>query len=72
VFVQLFNNVTPWKLAMDDLNNGNIARMRERRNTQRALVGKCEGRRAYEGLLCSWGDIIKMDLIEMLIKLNST
>jgi hypothetical protein len=41
---------------------GYVARMREKRNAQRILVGKAQGQRALERPRCRWKDNIKIDL----------
>jgi hypothetical protein len=42
-----------------------VARMREKRNTCRLLVGKPEGRRPLGSPRCRWWDNIRMDLVEV-------
>jgi hypothetical protein len=44
---------------------GHIARMREKTNTYRLLVGKLEGKRPLERPRRRWVDNIKMDLLEI-------
>jgi hypothetical protein len=44
---------------------GHVARMREKRNEYRLLVGKPEGKRLLGRLRRRWIDNIKMDLLEM-------
>jgi hypothetical protein len=44
---------------------GNAARMREKLNEYRVLVGKPEGKRPLERPRCRWEDNIKMDLREI-------
>jgi hypothetical protein len=44
---------------------GHVARMAEKRNAYRILVGKPEGKRALERPRRRWEDYIKMDLREM-------
>jgi hypothetical protein len=44
---------------------GHVARMGERRNMYRLLVGKPEGKRPLGRLRCRWIDNIKMDLSEI-------
>jgi hypothetical protein len=41
---------------------GHVARMREKRNAYRILVGKPEGKRPLRRPRCRWVDNIKMDL----------
>jgi hypothetical protein len=43
---------------------GRIARMGEKRNAYRLLVGKPEGRRSLERPRCRWLDNIRMDLVD--------
>jgi hypothetical protein len=43
---------------------GHVARMGEKRNVYRLLVGKPEGRRPLGRPRCRWIDNIKMDLLE--------
>jgi hypothetical protein len=43
---------------------GHVARMGEKRNTYRLLVGKPEGKRPLGRPRCRWIDNIKMDLLE--------
>jgi hypothetical protein len=42
-----------------------VARMGEKRNAYRLLVGKPEGRRPLESPRCRWVDNIKMDISEI-------
>jgi hypothetical protein len=42
-----------------------VARMKERRNMYRLLVGKPGGKRALGRPRCRWIDNIKMDLVEI-------
>jgi hypothetical protein len=44
---------------------GHMARMGEKRNVHRLLVGKPEGKRPLGGPRCRWIDNIKMDLLEI-------
>jgi hypothetical protein len=44
---------------------GHVARMGEKRNVYRLLVGKPEGKRPLGRLRCRWMDNIKMDLSEI-------
>jgi hypothetical protein len=44
---------------------GNLARMGEKRNVYRSLVGKPEGKRPLGRQRCRWVDNIKMDLLEI-------
>jgi hypothetical protein len=44
---------------------GHVARMGEKRNVYRLLVGKPEGKRPLGRPRCRWIDNIKMDLLEM-------
>jgi hypothetical protein len=44
---------------------GNVARMGEKRNAYRILVGKPEGKRPLGRPRRRWDDNIKMDLIEI-------
>jgi hypothetical protein len=44
---------------------GHVARMGEKRNVYRLLVGKPEGKRSLGRTRCMWIDNIKMDLIEI-------
>jgi hypothetical protein len=44
---------------------GHMARMGERRNVYRVLVGKPEGKRLPERPRCRWEDRIKMDIREI-------
>jgi transcription termination factor 2 len=44
--------------------SGHVARMGEKRNTYRILVGKPEGKRRLGRLIHRWEDNIKMDLRE--------
>jgi hypothetical protein len=44
---------------------GHVARMGEKRNAYRILVGKPEGKRPLERPIRKWVDNIKMDLREM-------
>ena len=44
---------------------GHVARMGERRDVYRVLVGKPEGKRQLGGLRRRWEDNIKMDLQEV-------
>jgi hypothetical protein len=44
---------------------GHVARMGEKRNAYRILVGKPEGKRPLGRPRCMWVDNIKMDLREM-------
>jgi hypothetical protein len=44
---------------------GHVARMGEKRNAYRLLVGKPKGKRPLGKPRCSWVDNIKMDLREM-------
>jgi hypothetical protein len=44
---------------------GHVARMREKRNTYRILVGKPEGKRPLARSKRRWVDNIKMDLREI-------
>jgi hypothetical protein len=48
------------------LHNGHVARMGEKRNAYRILVGKPEGRRPLGRPRCMWVDNTKMDLREIL------
>jgi hypothetical protein len=41
-----------------------VARMGQKRNAYRILVGKPQGKRPLEKPRCSWADNIKMDLRE--------
>jgi hypothetical protein len=43
---------------------GQLARIREKRNAYRILVGKPEGKRPLERPRYRWVDNIKMDIIE--------
>jgi hypothetical protein len=43
---------------------GHVARMGEKRNVYRLLVGKPEGKRPLGSPRCWWMDNIKMDLLE--------
>jgi hypothetical protein len=43
---------------------GHVARMGEKRNAYRLLVGKPEGKRPLGRPRCRWVDNIKMDLLE--------
>jgi hypothetical protein len=45
--------------------SGHVARMGERRNAYRLLVGKPEGRRPLGRPRCRWLDNIRMDIVEM-------
>jgi hypothetical protein len=42
---------------------GHVARMGEKRNAYRLLVGKREGRRPLGRPSCRWVDNIRMDLV---------
>jgi hypothetical protein len=42
---------------------GHVARMGEKRNAYRLLVGKAEGKRPLERSRCRWVDNIKLDLL---------
>jgi hypothetical protein len=44
---------------------GHVARMGEKRNAYRILVGKPEGKRPLGRLKCRWENEIKMDLREI-------
>jgi hypothetical protein len=44
---------------------GHVARMWEKRNAYRLLVGKPEGRRPLGRPRCRWVDNIRMDLLEV-------
>jgi hypothetical protein len=44
---------------------GHVARMEEKRNVYRLLVGKPEGKRPLGRQRCRWIDNIKMDLLEI-------
>jgi hypothetical protein len=44
---------------------GHVARMGEKRNAYRLLVGKPEGKSPLTGPRCMWVDNIKMDLLEI-------
>jgi hypothetical protein len=44
---------------------GHVARMGEKRNAYRVLVGKSEGKSPLERPRCRWVDNIKMDLREI-------
>jgi hypothetical protein len=44
---------------------GNVARMGEKRNAYRLLVGKPEGRRPLGRPRCRWLDNIRMNLVEV-------
>jgi hypothetical protein len=44
---------------------GHVARMGEKRNAYRLLVGKPEGRRPLGRTRCRWLDNIRMDLVEV-------
>jgi hypothetical protein len=44
---------------------GNVARIGERRNVYRLLVGKPEGKRPLGRPRCRWVDNIKTDLVEI-------
>jgi hypothetical protein len=44
---------------------GHVARMGEKRNAYRLLVGKPEGKRPLGRTRCRWVDNIKMDLLEI-------
>ena len=44
---------------------GHVARMGERRDVYKVLVGKSEGKRPLERPWCRWEDNIKMDLQEV-------
>jgi hypothetical protein len=44
---------------------GHVARMGEKRNVYRLLVGKPEGKRPLERPRCKWIDNIKTDLLEI-------
>jgi hypothetical protein len=44
---------------------GHVARMGEKRNAYRILVGKPEGKRQLQRPRCKWEDNIKMDLREV-------
>jgi hypothetical protein len=44
---------------------GHVARMEEKRNVYRLLVGKPEGKIPLRKLRCRWIDNIKMDLLEI-------
>jgi hypothetical protein len=44
---------------------GHVARMGEKRNVYRLLVGKPEGKRPLGRQRCRWIDNIKMDLLEI-------
>jgi hypothetical protein len=43
---------------------GHVARMGEKKNVYRLLVGKPEGRRPLGRPRCRWVDNIRMDLVE--------
>jgi hypothetical protein len=51
--------------AMSMRWEGHVARMGEKRNTYRLLVGKPEGRRPLGRPRHRWLDNIKMDLVEV-------
>jgi hypothetical protein len=44
---------------------GHVARMGEKRNVYRLLVGKLEGKRPLGRRRCRWIDNIKVDLLEI-------
>jgi hypothetical protein len=44
---------------------GHVARMWEKRNVYRLLIGKPEGKRTLRRPRRTWIDIIKMDLVEI-------
>jgi hypothetical protein len=44
---------------------GHVARMGEKRNTYRLLVGKPEGRRPLERPRCRWVNNVRVDLLEV-------
>jgi hypothetical protein len=44
---------------------GHVARMGEKRNAYRLLVGKPEGKRPLGRPRCKWVDNIEMDLVEV-------
>jgi hypothetical protein len=44
---------------------GHVARMGEKRNAYRLLVGRTEGRRPLGRPRCRWLDNIRMDLVEV-------
>jgi hypothetical protein len=44
---------------------GHVARMGEKRNVYRLLMGKPEGRRPLGRPRCRWVDNIRMDLVEV-------
>jgi hypothetical protein len=44
---------------------GNVARMRERRDFHRVLVGRREGKRPLEITRRRWDDNIKMELMKL-------
>jgi hypothetical protein len=44
---------------------GHVARMGEKRNVYRLLVGKPEGKRSLGRPRCRWTDNIKIDLLEI-------
>jgi hypothetical protein len=44
---------------------GHVARMAEKRNVYRLLVGKTEGKRPQGRPRCKWTDNIKIDLLEI-------
>jgi hypothetical protein len=44
---------------------GHVARMEEKRNVYKLLVGKPEGKRPLGRLRCRWMDNIKMNLLEI-------
>jgi hypothetical protein len=46
---------------------GHVARMGEKRNVYRLLVGKPEGKRPLGRLRGTWMDNIKMDLLEIVV-----
>jgi hypothetical protein len=45
--------------------SGHVARMREKRNAYRFLVGKTEGRRPLGRPRRRWVDYIRLDLVEI-------
>jgi hypothetical protein len=44
---------------------GHVARMGEKKNVYRSLVGTSKGQRPLGRLRCRWGDNIKVDLLEI-------
>jgi hypothetical protein len=53
------------KLLIQDVSEGNVARMGEKRNVYMLLVGKPERKRPLERPRRRWIDNIKMDLSEI-------